>query len=50
MTGLETMTAEEGKKIIREIMDAYNKYREMWVTRFGTAEGFDNWFKTQTIS
>lgn len=48
MTGLETMTAKEGREIIREIMTAYDKYREIWIEKFGTDEGFDNWFSTQT--
>ena len=46
--GLEEMTAEEGREIIREIMTAYDTYREMWIAKFGTAEGFDDWFRTQT--
>uniref|UniRef100_A0A6M3LT22 Uncharacterized protein n=1 Tax=viral metagenome TaxID=1070528 RepID=A0A6M3LT22_9ZZZZ len=48
MEGLETMTAEEGREIIREIMAAFDTYREKWIERFGTAEGFDDWFRTQT--
>ena len=48
MQGLETMTAEEGRETIREIMEAYGKYRGMWIERFGTDEGFDDWFRTQT--
>lgn len=48
MKGLETMTAEEGREIIREIMTAYDTYRAKWIERFGTDEGFDDWFRTQT--
>ena len=48
MKGLETMTAEEGREIIREIMTAFDKYREIWIKRFGTDEGFNDWFRTQT--
>lgn len=49
ITGLETMTAEEGRETIREIMTAYDKYRQLWITKFGTDEGFDDWFRKQTI-
>ena len=48
MAGLETMTAEEGREIIREIMAAYDKYRAIWIKHFGTVEGFDAWFTKQT--
>ena len=48
MKGLEEMTAEEGREVIREIMAAYSKYREIWIARFGTDAGFDSWFSTQT--
>ena len=48
MKGLETMTAEEGRAVIREIMTAYDTYREKWIERFKTAEGFDDWFGIQT--
>ncbi len=48
MKGMETMTAEEGREIIREIMSAYDANREMWIKHFGTDEGFDTWFTKQT--
>ncbi len=48
--GLEAMIAEEGCEILREIMGAYDKHRALWIEKFGTDEGFDNWFRTQTIS
>ena len=48
MYGLESMTAEEGRETIREIMEAYDKYRALWIEVHGTAEGFDDWFRTQT--
>ncbi len=47
MKGLESMTAEEGREIIREIMTTYDKYRELWLDRFGTDKGFDDWFRLQ---
>ena len=50
MNGLESMTAEEGREIIREIMTAYDTYREMWIAKFGTTEGFDDWFTARTTS
>ncbi len=46
--GLEGMTAEEGRRIIKEIMTAYDTYRNLWITRFGNDEGFDAWFTDQT--
>ena len=48
MKGLEAMTAAEGREIIREIMTAYDTYRELWIKRFKTDKGFDAWFNTQT--
>ena len=48
MKGLETMTAEEGRAIIKEIMDAYDHYRKLWIDKNGTDEGFDTWFSKQT--
>ncbi len=40
-SGLETMTAIEGREIIREIMTAYDKYLAMWIAKFGSNDGFD---------
>ena len=34
-------------EIIRELMDNYDEHRERWVCRYGTDEGFDEWFTTQ---
>ena len=48
MKGLEEMTAQEGREIIREIMTAYGKYRALWIEKFKTSDGFDSWFRTQT--
>jgi len=48
MKGLEAITAEEGREIIREIMAAYDTYRKLWVSKFGTEEGFDSRFSIQT--
>jgi len=48
MKGLEAMTAEEGRETIREIMAAFDTYREKWIERFGTDEGFEDWFRKQT--
>ena len=45
--GLEAMTADEGREVIREIMTAYATYRAKWIERFGTDEGFDDWFTKQ---
>ena len=45
--GLETMTAIEGREIIREIMAAYDKYLAMWLEKTGNATGFDEWFNAQ---
>ena len=46
--GLESMTAKEGREIIREVMTAYDTYRAMWIEHFGTDEGFDAWFTKHT--
>ena len=32
---------------IREIMNNYDEYRERWICRYGTDEGFDAWFTEQ---
>ena len=48
MKGMEEMTAAEGTEIVREIMEAYNKYRAWWMLKHGTAEGFDDWFRKKT--
>ncbi len=48
MTGLEAMTAAEGREIIREIMTAYDTNRELWIEKHGTDEGFNDWFRLQT--
>jgi hypothetical protein len=48
MKGMEEMTQEEGAIIIKEIMEAYNKYRALWMLKHGTAEGFDDWFRKKT--
>ncbi len=50
MTGLESMTAQEGREIIREIMTAYNKARAAWFTRFKHYDDFDEWFRRQTTT
>ena len=39
---------EEWREIIREIMTAYDTARAAWLSRFGNAEGFDDWFRKQT--
>ena len=46
---LINMTAEEGREIIREIMTAYDTARAAWLSRFGNAEGFDDWFRKETL-
>ena len=46
--GMESMTAAEGREIIREIMTAYDEARILWIAKFGTPEGFDDWFRLQT--
>lgn len=48
MKGLEEMTAEEGRAIIAEIMGAWDKYRALWIKRFGNEAGFGDWFLKQT--
>ena len=48
MKGLESLTAAEARLIIREIMGAYDTYRKLWIEKFGTEEGFDDWFSKQT--
>ena len=48
MKGLEAMTAE--RETIRELMTKYDEYREKWIQAHGTDEGFDDWFRIQTIS
>lgn len=35
--------------IIRELMAAYDKYRQIWIDRHGTATGFDDWFRMQIM-
>ena len=47
MKGLETMTAAEGREVIREIMGAYDDCRRLWVKRFDTDDGFNDWFNRQ---
>jgi hypothetical protein len=43
------MTTElEDRETIREIMAAWEKYRPLWMAKFGNDEGFADWF-TKTI-
>ena len=39
----------EERETIKEIMGAWEKYRALWVERFGNDEGFVDWF-TETLS
>lgn len=48
--GLESMTAERDRAIIREMMTAYDKYRQLWIDTYGTPDGFDDWFSSQTLA
>jgi len=48
MWGMDEMTAAEGAAIVKEIMEAYNKYRDLWMLKHGTAKGFDDWFRKET--
>lgn len=32
---------------IRELMNAYDEYRARWISRFGTEDGFNDWFTQQ---
>ena len=40
--------AAEGAEIVKEIMEAYHKYRDLWMLKRGTSEGFDDWFRAAT--
>ena len=46
--GMETMTKAEIVATIRDIMGAWEKYRALWIQRFGNDEGFGDWFTEQT--
>jgi hypothetical protein len=46
--GMEAMTKEEGCAILKEIMDAWDTNRALWIEKFGTDEGFGDWFTKQT--
>jgi hypothetical protein len=45
---MEEMTCAEGAAIMKEIMEAYGKYRDLWMLHHGTAEGFNDWFRLKT--
>ena len=36
------------KDVIKEIMNEYDKYRELWVKEYGSDKGFNEWFTQQT--
>lgn len=33
--------------ILKELMDKYTEYREKWISKNGTDEGFNEWFTKQ---
>ena len=47
---LINMTAEEGCIVIKEIMEAYGKTKAIWLEKFGSDSGFDDWFRKQTTA
>ena len=48
MKGMEEMTRAEGAAIIKEIMEAWDKYRALWLEKFGNDNDFGKWFTKQT--
>jgi hypothetical protein len=41
------MKTKEIQRIVRELIEAYDKYRTAWIGKHGTDGGFNEWFTTQ---
>jgi hypothetical protein len=44
------MTAQEGREIIKEIMNKYNFYKHQWFNVHRTEEGFEDWFRREVMN
>jgi hypothetical protein len=40
-------TAELTPTILEEMMTRYNEYLEKWILKYGSEEGFNEWFTSQ---
>ena len=48
----EMFTAEEKKVMqaaFRDLVEQFNRNRSLWVKRFGSDEGFNDWFTAQVM-
>lgn len=34
----------------RELMEAWNKFRSLWIAQFGSDDGFSQWFSSKTTT
>lgn len=34
-------------KLLKELMEKYNQYRELWIIKYHTDYGFNEWFTKQ---
>ena len=41
------MTNAQIAEALKELMEKYTENRERWIAKFGTEEGFDEWFTKQ---
>lgn len=48
--GMENMTPDDARRVLKEIMDTYAEYERLWMDVHGTMEGFSSWFSRQVLS
>jgi len=43
------MKTKEFRETLRELMEQFNRTRELWIARFGNDDGHGEWFTGQVI-
>lgn len=43
------MSSQEAASTIKELMQAYDENRAKWIEKYGSDEGFNEWFTKQVI-
>lgn len=44
-----TMNDQEIREAVKDVMRQYDRFRALWFQKYDNVEGFDDWFRTQTV-